>query len=147
MANHTINDRLFAVKPVLFYPTQTLTQEDLFVQELVALQTLSRLGLATLFSDIDSSLPWSDLQSPGYWNTLSKCVDLALIVFDQPKSDPHRFPDLVCQMGKIQALLAKGLEQLHAKLPEPESQLCYNYLSIMWDSVLVLLEQKGQYAH
>ena len=148
MANPTINDHMFAVKPVLFCPSIALSQEDLFVQELIALQALSRLGLTALFSDTNpSSLLPGNIWSPGYWHVLNQCVESALVIFDKPPSTPQRLTDLVCQVGKVQAVLLKGLDELYEKLAEPDSQLWYNYLSVMLGSVSVLLAQKEYWVH
>lgn len=147
MANCTINDRLFAVKPIVFIPSTPLTSEDIFIQELTTLQTLSRLGETLILLE---ELPFvaflSELHTPSYWHVLNRHAETALrnIYAGTPHSSLGPFSETVFQeVGQIQSLLVQGLERLYPKLPDPQAQLWYNYLFVMWHSVNSMLQIKG----
>ena len=140
MANCTINDGLFAVKPIVFSSSASLTPEDIYIQELCTLQTLSRLGLALMFEDLPSLAFLAELHTPGYWHALNDHVETTLRILDAPASNAGRFSALIFQLGQMQALLVQGLEKLYPELPNPKGQLWYNYLSVMWSSVNSMLE-------
>jgi hypothetical protein len=147
MANSTINDRLFAVKPIVFIPSSPLTSEDIFIQELTALQTLSRLGQTLmLFAELPSVAFLAELHTPSYWHVLNRHAETALqnIYAPTPNTTIGPFSEMVFQeIGKIQSLLVQGLERLYPKLPEPQAQLWYNYLFVMWRSINSMLQIKG----
>lgn len=147
MANCTINDRLFAVKPIVFIPSTPLTSEDIFIQELTALQTLSRLGQTLM---VLAELPHieflAEVHTPGYWHVLNRHAETALknVCAQMPHNTIWPFSEMVFQeIGQIQSLLVQGLERLYPKLPDPQAQLWYNYLFVMWRSVHSMLEIKG----
>ena len=147
MANCTINDRLFAVKPIVFIPSTPLTSEDIFIQELTALQTLSRLGQTLmLFAEIPSVRFLAELHTPSYWHVLNSHAETALqnIYVFMPHTTIGPFSEMVFQeIGQIQSLLVQGLERLYPALPDSQAQLWYNYLFVMWRSVNSMLQIKG----
>lgn len=147
MANCTINDRLFAVKPIIFNPSTPLTSEDIFIQELTALQTLSRLGQTLmLFAELPSVAFLAELHTPSYWHVLNRHAETALknVCAHIPNATLGLFSEMVFQeIGQIQSLLVQGLERLYPELPNPQAQLWYNYLFVMWCSVNSLLQIKG----
>ncbi len=147
MVNSTINDRLFAVKPIIFTPSSPLTSEDIFIQELTTLQTLSRLGQTLMvFAEIPSVAFLAELHTPSYWHVLNRHAETALknIYATMPNTTLGPFSEMVFQeIGQIQSLLVQGLERLYPKLPDPQAQLWYNYLFVMWRSVHSMLQIKG----
>ena len=147
MANCTINDRLFAVKPIIFNPSSPLTSEDIFIQELTALQTLSRFGQnLMLFAELPSVAFLAELHTTSYWHVLNRHAETAIknICAQMPNTTLGPFSEMVFQeIGQIQSLLVQGLERLYPALPDPQAQLWYNYLFVMWCSVNSMLQIKG----
>lgn len=147
MANCTINDRLFAVKPIVFDPSIPLTLEDIFIQELTTLQTLSRLGeRLILLEELPSVAFLRELHTPSYWHVLNRHAETALkhICPEMPPSAVGLFSEIVFQeIGLIQSLLVQGLERLYPVLSHSQAQLWYNYLFVMWHSVQSMLQIKG----
>jgi hypothetical protein len=147
MANFTINDRLFAVKPIVFNPSTPLTPEDIFIQELTALQTLSRLGQTlVLLDEIPSVAFLAELHTSSYWHVLNRHAETALknVYAPMPNTTIGPFSERVFQeIGQIQSLLVQGLERLYPALSDPQAQLWYNYLFVMWNSVNSMLQIKG----
>lgn len=146
MANCTINDRLFAVKPIIFNPSTPLTSEDIFIQELTALQTLSRFGQTLiLLAELPSVAFLAELHTPSYWHVLNSHAEAALqnIYVQTPNTTIGPFSEMVFQeIGQIQSLLVQGLERLYLGLPDSQAQLWYNYLFVMWRSVNSMLQIK-----
>ena len=147
MVNCTINDRLFSVKPIIFNPSTPLTSEDIFIQELTALQTLSRLGQTLMLLAEPTSFAFlAELHTPSYWHVLNRHAETALQNIYAPMFNTiiGPFSEMVFQeIGQIQSLLVQGLERLYPALPAPQAQLWYNYLFVMWRSVNAMLQIKG----
>jgi|JI10StandDraft_1071094.scaffolds.fasta_scaffold97813_2 hypothetical protein len=147
MTSCTINDRLFAVKPIVFNPSTPLTSEDIFIQELTALQTLSRLGqMLMLNEELPSVAFLMELHTSSYWHVLNRHAETALrnVCSHMPHTTIGPFSEMVFQeIGQIQSLLVQGLEKLYSALPDPQAQLWYNYLFVMWNSVNSMLQIKG----
>lgn len=147
MANFTINDRLFAVKPIVFNPSTPLTSEDIFIQELTALQTLSRLGqTVVLLEEIPSVTFLAELHTSSYWHVLNRHAETALqnVCAQMSHTTLGLFSEVVFQeIGHIQSLLVQGLERLYPALPDSQAQFWYNYLFVMWGSVHSMLQIKA----